>query len=312
MEKKILVAIGKTGLDKTTIDYLVSLFQGRTDVRLHLLNIVPLHGVTESQQLLGDTETIALSRPESLKKRSAARGHLLDLQKILQDAGFKDEQIHCDSLFSYESVSTPLLHHAQTGAYDAMVLGKRDLSLLEKMAAGSISSELWRKDHTTPLWIVNGTPQSRNFLVPVDCSVHTMRAVDHLGFILQGDQDVEITLFHSCSLLAAEHITPKEKFHERWGKEWCDQHLKEDDDDHYHFHAAEQILKENDIPASHIHRLLLADGIEPAQVIAREVKNGSYGTIVMGRRPDKEKNIFKGVSDRVLANVHDVALWIAG
>ena len=57
---------------------------------------------------------------------------------------------------------------------------------------------------------------------------------------------------------------------------------------------------------------ILSAGIEPAQVIVREVKKGSYGTIVMGRRLDKEKNIFKGVSDRVLANVHDVALWIVG
>lgn len=312
MERKILVAIGKTGLDKTTIDYLVSMFQERTDVRLHLLNIVPLHGVSGSQQLLGDPELIAISRPDSLRKRSAARNHLLDLQKILQAAGFKDEQIHGKSLFSYESVSTPLLHHAQTGGYDAMVLGKRDLSLLEKMVSGSISSELWRKDHSVPLWLVSGNPQTRNFLVPVDCSVHTMRAVDHLGFILQGDTEAEITLFHSCSLLAAEHITPKEKFHERWGKEWCDRHLKGDADGHFHFHAAEQILKGSGIPAFHIHRLRLSAGIEPAQVIVREVKKGSYGTIIMGRRLDREKNIFKGVSDRVLANIHDVALWIVG
>ncbi|MEJ2688638.1 MAG: hypothetical protein P8130_01555, partial [Deltaproteobacteria bacterium] len=73
MERKILVAIGKTGLDKTTIDYLVNLLQERKDVRLHLLNVVPLYGVSESQQLLGDTEAIAVSRPESLKKRRAAK-----------------------------------------------------------------------------------------------------------------------------------------------------------------------------------------------------------------------------------------------
>lgn len=312
MERKILVAIGNTGLDKTTISYLVSLFQDRTDVRLHLLNIVPVHGVTESQQLLGDMEFIAVSRPESLRKRSAARSHLLDLQKKLQAAGFKDEQIHSESLLSLGSIATPLLDQGQAGAYDAMVLGKRDLSVLEKMVSGSISSELWRKDHSVPLWLVSGNPQTRSFLVPVDCSVHTMRAVDHLGFILQGDPQAEITLFHSCSSLAAEHITPRERFHERWGKEWCDQHLKGDADGHFHFHAAEQILKESGIQAAHIHQLRLSAGIEPAQVIVREVKKRSYGTIVMGRRLDKEKNIFKGVSDRVLANVNDVALWIVG
>ena len=148
--------------------------------------------------------------------------------------------------------------------------------------------------------------------MPVDCSVHTLKAVDHLGFILQSDPEVKITLFHSCSLLAHEHITPKEKFYEKWGKEWCDQHLRGDDDGHFHFHAAEQILKENGIPVGHIYRLQLKSGIEPAQMIVREVKKHSYSSIVMGRRLDKEKNIFKGVTDRVLANVQDVALWIVG
>jgi nucleotide-binding universal stress UspA family protein len=202
------------------------------------------------------------------------------------------------------------LQQGQAGSYDAMVLGKRDLSLLEKMIRGSISSELWIKEHSVPLWLVSGNPNTRNFLVPVDCSVHTLRAVDHLAFILQGDSGAEVTLFHSCSLLSGEHITSKEEFYERWGKEWCDRHLQGDADGHFHFHAAEQILKEYGIPVGHIRRLQLKSGIEPAQMIVREVKKHSYSTIVMGRRLAKEKNIFKGVTDRVLANVQDVALWV--
>ncbi|MCA1766569.1 MAG: universal stress protein, partial [Desulfobulbaceae bacterium] len=226
MERKILVAIGNTARDNTIISYLDGLFPDRSEVSLHLLNIVTLHNVAESQQLLGDPEQAATSSPASLKKGAEARRHLNDLQEKLRGAGFKDELIVGEVLFSYGSVSIPLLHHAQTGGYDAMVLAKRDLSLLEKMISGSISSELLRKNHVIPLWLVSGNPRTRNFLVPVDCSEHTLRAVDHLGFILRGDPAVEITLFHSCSLLAAENITPREKFHERWGREWCDQHLK--------------------------------------------------------------------------------------
>jgi nucleotide-binding universal stress UspA family protein len=312
MERKILVALGNTGLDQTTISYLIDLFKNSPDVKLHLLNIVPLHGVAESQQLLGDLETTGATRPEAAEKRAAALSHLQGLKKKLLATGFKDEQIQSESLFSYGSVSGPLLRQAQTGAYDAIVLGKRDLSLLEKMISGSISAELWQNEHSIPLWLVSGNPPNRNFLVPVDCTVHSLRAVDHLGFILQGDPEVEITLFHSGSLLAAETITPREKFHERWGKEWCDQYLQGDADGHFHFTAAEQILKDSGIPAAHLKRLFLDSGIEPAQVIVREVKKRTYGTLVMGRRQDKEKNIFKGVSDRVLANVHDVAVWVIG
>jgi len=312
MERKILVAIGNTGLDKTTVNYLIHLFQDSTNVKLHLLTIIPLYDVSESQQLLDDIETVALSHPAALKKRSEARKHLADIEKQLRDAGFKEEQTQSEALFTFESVSAAFLRQGKAGAYGAMVLGKRDLSLLEKMIKGSISSDLWRKDHSVPLWLVSGNPQSRDFLVPVDCSIHTCNAVDHLGFILQDSPEAQVTLFHSCSLLAAENITPREKFHARWGKEWCDQHLQGDEGGHFHFEATEQMLKESGIPTDNIHRLEIKAGIEPAQMIVREVKKKSYGTIVMGRRLDKEKNIFKGVSDRVLANVHDVALWIVG
>ena len=130
--------------------------------------------------------------------------------------------------------------------------------------------------------------------------------------MLQGDEKADITLFHSCSLLADKHITPREKFYEKWGKEWCDQHLRGDENGHFHFHAAEQILKENNMPAEHIHCIHQQSGIEPAQMITREMKKRTYSTIVMGRRLDEEKNIFKGVSDRVLANIDNAALWVVG
>ncbi len=47
-------------------------------------------------------------------------------------------------------------------------------------------------------------------------------------------------------------------------------------------------------------------------MIIKALKAHGYSTIVMGRRLDREKNIFKGVSDRVLAKVDNVALWVVG
>ena len=48
-------------------------------------------------------------------------------------------------------------------------------------------------------------------------------------------------------------------------------------------------------------------------MIVHHVKHDGFGTIIMGRRhKDVSKGIFQGVSDRVLANVADVAIWIVG
>ncbi len=312
MERKILVAIGNTGLDSVTVKYLGNLFQGRNDVTFDLLSVVPLQGVTESQRLLGDINSIAIAHPVALNKKVSAQHHLSVLKRKLQSTGFTEKQINCQAVFTLSNVAATLLQSGQSGLYDAIILAKRDLSALYKMICGSISSVLWEKDHSLPLWIVSGEPTGRHFLVPVDCSLHTLNAVDHLGFMLQGDEETEITLFHSCSLLADEHITPKETFHAKWGKEWCDQHLRGDDEGHFHFQASMQILKENNIPDKNIHCIRQQSGIEPAQVISQEVKKQIYSTIVMGRRLNEEKNIFKGVSDRVLANINDASLWIVG
>ena len=310
MEIRILVAIGNTGLDDVTVDYLGTLFKGSGDVRFDLLSVVRIEGVTESQRLLGDIASVALSHPIALKKKTVASTHLSILKTKFQAAGFSEEQIDCQAVFSYSGVADTLLHKGQSGIYDAIILAKRDISSLQKMLLGSISATLWQKDHSVPLWIVSGKPANRNFLVPVDSSLHTLDAVDHLAFILQGDKEAEITLFHSSAMFTDQRIAPKEKFYEKWGKEWCEQHLEGDADDH--FHAAEQILKESNISVNHIHQIHDESGIEPAQRIIKAMKTHAYSTIVMGRRLDREKNIFKGVSDRVLANIDNVALWVVG
>lgn len=122
MERKFLIAIGNTGLDKIAINYLINLFCDKNDIAFHLFSAVPLSGVTESQQLLSDLETVANSNPATLQKRAKARTHQQNLKKQLLAAGFNDEQISCEVCFSWGSISTPLLHQGQTGFYDPWFL----------------------------------------------------------------------------------------------------------------------------------------------------------------------------------------------
>jgi nucleotide-binding universal stress UspA family protein len=52
--------------------------------------------------------------------------------------------------------------------------------------------------------------------------------------------------------------------------------------------------------------------IEPARAIIRYSEKSNFDNIVLGRRPDSDKGFFKGVSDRVLANAKNSAIWIVG
>ena len=313
MEKKILVAVDTTPCHHHLVRYLCGLFAGETTLGIHLISIVPFHAGSASRELLHEQDLLATMSGATRKKYEAAGIALTKAADNLRRCGFPEERLSSQVHLARAGALTDIMHEAQRGRYDALLFGKRDLGLLEKAIAGSFTAEALTHNRGLPLWIVSGEVSSGKFLVPVDCSPHTLNAVDHLAFMLKNNPIAEITLFHSCSLLSSEHITPREQLYEKWGAEWVEEHLRGDAEGHYHFEGPEQILREAGFSMERVHRLQTRKGIEPGQMIVHHVKHDGFGTIVMGRRQqDVSKGIFKGVSDRVLAHVKNVAIWLVG
>ena len=313
MERKILVGVDQSYYCQNILNYLCELFARQPEVKFHLLSIVSYSGSQTAKDLLEQNDLLSTVDNHTRKRFVDCKAHLRNSRKKLLACGFFENQIEVSVKLSRLGIIKDIIHEAKTGLYYALVIGKKDLGLLARMISGSISGGLIKENAGLPFWIVSGKANSPKFIFPVDCSPHTLDAADHLAFIIKDNPNIEITLFHSCSLLAGEEISPKEQFYEKWGKDWCDEHLKGEDEGHFHFSAPEQILKDGGVSPERIHRLKSKAGIEPGQMIVHHVKYGGYGTIVMGRRhKDVSKGIFQGVSDRVLANVSDVAVWIIG
>ncbi len=313
MERSVLVAVDNTPYSTKVLHYLCSLFAGQPELTLHLLTVVACSSSAAGHDWLDQQELQSTIHRPTQERLQASKRHLEAAREKLVSGGINAEQVTIDVRLSGAGIAAEILSEAHRGMYDALVTGKKDLGLVEKMVIGSISGSILRKNRIIPIWLVSGDVASCRFLVPVDCSPHTLDAVDHLAFMLRDNPRAEITLFHSASLLAAEEIAPREFFLEKWGEEWCDRHLQGDATGHFHFLATEQILREAGFPMERVHRLDTSRGIEPAQQIVQLVRREDYGTIVMGRRGQEvDKGIFQGVSDRVLANVKDKAIWIVG
>lgn len=313
MERKILVTVDNSRYCRKILSYLCELFGQQPEIKFHLLSIVSHSTSQAAKDWLDQKDLFSTVDNLARKKFLACKLHMANAKKKFLACGFSEEQIETSVRFSQQSVVGDIIQEARRGLYDAIVIGKKDLSRLERMVVGSVSAEILKKNNGLPVWVVNGDIKTRKILVPVDCSLHTLNGVDHLAFIIKDNPRVEVTLFHSCSLFASEQITPKEHFYEKWGKDWCDKYLKGEADGHFHFSAPEQILKEAGVPPERVRRLENKSGVEPGQMIVHHVKKDGFGTIVMGRRhKDVSKGIFQGVSDRVLANVSDVAIWIVG
>lgn len=310
MDRKILVAVDGSVHSSHALHYIGQLFNNLPGRHVHLLTIVPLSASAAARDCLDEAELLNTISP-------AARNTLLSQKKYVQSAveqlvrsGIPATQISSAVQPAKLGICHDILQEARKGPYDALVIGRRGIGKIEELFMGSISSAILEKCHDIPIWIIDGKVNSCKFLVPIDGTFNSLNAIDHLAYMLEENPCAEVTLFHSAALLANRTDANPEEFYEKWGKDWCDDHLRRPDS---LFHAPRQLLKESGFPEERIFWLETFKGIDPSRQILRQALIDDFGTIVIGRRGSEvEKGVLKRVSDRVLHMAEEVAVWIVG
>lgn len=183
-----------------------------------------------------------------------------------------------------------ILEEGARGLYDAIVLGRRATYSLQWMferPADETALAIIRDNRcTTPLWICpDPEPGGRDILLCLDGSENALRAVDHAGFILAGQQHHRITLLHvGTSIAATEAI----------------------------FTAAERTLTGHGIEATRIRRKTTW-GLTVASTILGELKEGGYAAVVIGlrgERAEKEKGCGAGsTTAKLIGKLERASLW---
>jgi nucleotide-binding universal stress UspA family protein len=311
VERKILVAVDGSHHSHNILRYLGQLFSMVEHVSFHLLCIVPSTGLPEAgKEWMDELDLLATMSSEGRRRYHAAKRYMGEAILQLARRGIDPEQVTTAVQLARISVAEDILHEARKGVYDALLIGRRGLGKLEKVFMGSVSSSVLDKSHDVPVWMIDGVVDSAKILVPVDGSVPSLRAVDHLAFILRANPHAEVTLFHSSAMLAGSGIADIHDFKEQWGEEWCELHLSRPDS---LFHAPEQILRENGFPEERLHRIHTHKGLYPSRQILRQALVDNFGTVVIGRRgAHVSKGLRKGVSDQVIAMAEGLAIWIVG
>jgi nucleotide-binding universal stress UspA family protein len=311
MLKKILIAVDGSPYSTHSLRYLGQLFQQLPEIHFHLLSLVPASSAgSAAKDWLTEAELLNTVSPATRNLLATQKKYMLQATDTLKRLGIAEEQVHTSVRLSQRSVAQDIIHEARQGKYDALLIGRRGIGKLEKMIMGSVSATILEKCHDVPLWIIDGQVNSRKFLVPVDGTCHSLKAIDHLAFILAGNPYAEVTLFYSKALLGSHpKIEPKD-FYAVWGETWCEEHLRREDS---LFHAPKQLLLDSGFPEERIFWKETFMGIDPSRQILRQALIDDFGTIVMGRRGEEaSKGLFRGVSDRVLHMAEEVAIWIIG
>ena len=307
MEKKILMAVDDSIHSNQSIRYAIHILSGAKDVTFTLFHGQPMI----SQYLLDEAKTdpkVSASLKKAIKKNTAKAKTLLEKQKKrMITMGVPSEHIEMVAQPRMIGRSKDILEYARKGIYDAIVVGRRGLSRIQKTFMGSTSAELLESADVIPVWMVDGKVTSQRILVAVDGSESSYRALDHVGSMFSENPEIKLSLFHvspeaeDIDAFSFEKDDPDiqdivTKGSERlMGKFFADAALK---------------LKEARIAADRVEIITIKRKAKVGKMILAEAKKGNYGTVVVGRRGADQSHFFGSVSRYVTERITDRALWL--
>ncbi|SHO50630.1 universal stress protein [Desulfopila aestuarii] len=307
MKKQILICIDDSPTSSQALLYVSHLFGSQEDVNFLLLH-VHAGSAAAFPEPEDSLNSLTPDRPTSAMSRKG--DHLLQkARQKLEAHGIHAERITtcCQPA---GSIASAIHQFGSHHLVDAIVVARRGVGIVGELLLGSVSSALFDRCRSTPLWVIDGNIQSERFLIPVDGTPNSMMAIDHLAHIFSGRTDVRLYLFHARSFLSSPPVCRPEMFYDRWGKEWCDTHLSGNG---CMFTGPTHLLTEGGVSQECIFTLPEPTTIEESTAIISAARKNNCGTIVIGRRPESEvKSIFGGVSKRTIRQAENLALWVIG
>lgn len=307
MEKKILMALDDTIQSQNALNYAIGLFPLIQDLHFTLF-----HGQPHISQFLTDEAKTSFKAQKALDKLKKANSEkaleLLEKHKArMIAAGIPENRLESKTIPRKLGLAKDIIDLAQEKRFDAILSGRRGLTRVQELFMGSLTAKLIEYSSVVPVWVVDGKVESSKILIAIDGSDSAFRAVDHASFICRKSAVTDITLFH---------VTPRLKDYCLMDFAVQDEELQEVilECDHKHMDCfmAKTLHKFNEagISESQISVRQVKPRLTVGEAILDEIRNGNYGTVVIGRR-GADKSFFMGnVSNYLLNKVSGTAIWL--
>jgi nucleotide-binding universal stress UspA family protein len=307
LEKRILVAVDDSAYSRKAVEYAVEMGSVIKDLCYTLFNVQP----TISEYLLKDAHVNPKARAalkEVTKKNHVTSTKLLDeLKSQMIKKGVDEKCIDAVTRPKIMGTAKDILNHGKQCLCDAIVLGRSGVSRLEEAFLGSVANSVLEHSRTTPIWATGNNLNSLKIMMAIDGSESSLSAVDHLSFMLEGNQDIKVTLLH---------VTPRLK-------DYCTIEFDEEGEileyviaegskkcvESFYIHA-QQRFRDAGIKESQIDIQEVKSTVNVAKTIVDEAEKGGYGTVVVGRRGMNQSFFMGSVSRRVLNKASNFAVWL--
>jgi nucleotide-binding universal stress UspA family protein len=308
MKKKVLIAVDGSVQCRSCIQYAMNVASDVDRLHYTLLHVQrPI-----SHYLIEEAKRHPEKKRELdlvFQKNTEAAFHLLDkLKTFMIDSGVSPDHIEVVTHPRVNGTARDIITAAEHGRFDAIVIGRRGISRLQEAFSGSVTSNLIEHSRVIPLWIVDGEVPSDRIMIAVDGSESSLRAVDHLCFMLTGNQRIVVTLFH---------VT------QRFG-DYCqinldstaeadlDEILVEGDRrciDNF-MGLARKRFQEAGLSEAQIRLKMVERRFNPGKAIVEEMEKEKHGTLVIGRSGIDRAFFMGSVSRYVLNKANNCALWV--
>lgn len=307
MDKKILLVVDGSIHSIHAVTYAVRISSVVQDLTYMLFYVQP----TISQFLLDEAETDLKVRAELkrvIRKNTQFARDVLEKHKTrMVGMGIAEQRIETATQQKVMGICKDILDFAQQGLYDAILVGRRGLSRIQKAFIGSTTAKLVEHSRVIPVWVVDGDVASMKVMLAVDGSEASLRAVDHLCFMVGGNDNIKITLFHVMPTLrdyCVINFDEKESDVRQVIAQGAKRCI-----DHFYAHAQHRFeeagLQENQIELKVIKRTM-----DVGKAILDQARKGNYGTVVIGRHGAGKAFFMGSVSRCVLNKISGRALWV--
>ena len=308
MQKKILVAVDDSRPSKLALDYAIQMSTMVSDLHYVLLHIQPMVSLILKEE--ARTSVSARKKKEEISKRNARLGQAL-LDRYHDDMtgrGIAPDRIEVMNRERRLGFAKDIIDVAQQGHYDAIVVGRRGLSGIAKLYSGSVTANILEQSQVIPVWLVDGEAGPGKLMIAADGSEASLRAVDHVSFVMSGDTETSVTLVHvksnarnTCGIEVEDAPdTELEDIIVRGDKACIDQ---------FYSRALKKFTQAG-VAEERVRFETIEGRIRIGKAIMDYAEKGGYDTLVVGRR-GMNKSFFMGsVSRYLINNLSNGALWV--
>ena len=308
MNRKILLAVDNTRPSKLALDYAVQMATMIPDLHFVLLHIQPMVSLFLKEE--ARTSVLARKKMEKISNRNAhlAQSLLDEYQSDMVDRGIASNRIEGVTQRRRLGFAKDIIEFAQQGRYDAIVVGRRGLSGIARLYAGSVTADILEQSQVIPVWLVDGEANAGEMLVAVDGSEASLCVVDHISFMMGGDSAMRATLVHvasnarnTCAIDMEEPPdTELEDIIVRGDKACIDQ---------FYARVLEK-FKQAGIEPGRVRFETIKGRGRVGRAIMEYAEKGDYRTLVVGRRGIDRSFFMGSVSRYMINNLSNAALWL--